>query len=66
MIGTLLTVFIVLCIVGVILWGIQQIPGIPPILKTVVMVILAVILLLWALSFVQGGNFNFGHVGRLN
>ncbi|HUD10946.1 MAG TPA: hypothetical protein VMS08_00925 [Candidatus Saccharimonadia bacterium] len=64
MIGTLLTVFIVLCIVGVILWGIGQIPGLPQIVKVVAYVIIAVILLLWALSLVQGGNLNFGHFGR--
>lgn len=61
MIGVLLTIFIVLCIVGVILWGIQQIPGIPPIVKTVVIVVVAVILLVWALSLVQGGSFHIGN-----
>ena len=60
-IGVLLTIFIVLCIVGVILWGIQQIPGIPPIVKTVVIVIVAVILLVWALSLVQGGGVHWGN-----
>jgi hypothetical protein len=62
MITLLLTIFIVLCIVGILLWGIQQIPGIPPIVKTVVIVIVAVILLIWALSYVQSGGF---HVGSL-
>jgi hypothetical protein len=60
MIGTLLSVFIVLCIVGVILWGIAQIPGIPQIVKVVVYVLIAVILLLWVLQEVQGG-----HLGML-
>lgn len=55
MISTLLVVFIVLCIIGLILWGIQQIPGVPPIVKTVILVIIGVLLLLWALTFVQGG-----------
>ena len=63
MIGTLLTVFIILCIVGVILWGIGQIPGLPQIVKVVAYVIIAVILLLWALSLIQSGSF---HIGRLN
>lgn len=54
MISTLLTVFIVLCIVGLILWGLQQIPGIPPIVKVVAYVIIGVILLLWCLNYVGG------------
>jgi Flp pilus assembly protein TadB len=56
MITMLLYAFIVLCIVGLILWGINQIPGIPPIIKTVIYVVVGVILLLWLLSFVQGGH----------
>lgn len=63
MISTLLTVFIALCIIGVILWGIGQIPGIPQVVKTVVYVIVAVICLLWLLSAVGGGGV---HLGRLN
>lgn len=54
MISTLLTVFIVLCIVGLILYGIQQIPGIPSIVKTVIYVIIGVVLLLWCLQYVGG------------
>ena len=54
MISTLLAVFIVLCIVGLILWGIGQIPGIPPIVKTVVYVVIGVILLLWCRQYVGG------------
>jgi Flp pilus assembly protein TadB len=56
MISMLLTAFIVLCIVGLILWGINQIPGIPPIIKTVIYVIIGVILLVWLLQYVQGGS----------
>lgn len=56
MISTLLVGFIVLCIVGVILWGIGQIPGIPQVVKTVVYVVVAVILLLWLLQYVGGGH----------
>ena len=55
MITTLLYVFIVLCIVGVIMWGISKIPGIPEIVKTVAYVVIAVILLLWCLQFVNSG-----------
>lgn len=36
MIASLLSLFIVLCIVGLILWGIGQIPGIPGVVKTVI------------------------------
>jgi hypothetical protein len=61
MIGTLLAAFIVLCIIGLILWGIAQIPGIPPIIKTVIYVIIGVILLIWLLNYVQGG-----HLGSLH
>jgi hypothetical protein len=56
MISLLLTVFIVLCIVGLILWGIAQIPGIPQIVKTVIYVIIGVVLLLWCLQYVGGGH----------
>ena len=54
MISTLLFIFIVLCIVGLILWGINQIPGIPQIVKVVVYVIIGVVLLLWCLQYVGG------------
>jgi hypothetical protein len=56
MITLLLVVFIVLCIVGLILWGITQIPGIPPIIKVVVYVVIGVAILLWLLNYVQGGH----------
>jgi hypothetical protein len=63
MITMLLTAFIVLCIVGLILWGVNQIPGIPPIIKTVIYVIIGVIILVWLLNYVGGGNMNFGNNG---
>ena len=56
MISLLLTAFLVLCIVGVILWGVSKIPGIPEIVKIVVYVFVAVILLVWLLNMVQGGH----------
>jgi hypothetical protein len=56
MITTLLVAFIVLCIVGLVLWGVNQIPGIPPIIKTVIYVVVGVLLLLWLLQFVQSGQ----------
>lgn len=56
MITTLLVFFIVLCIIGLILWGINQIPGIPQIVKVVIYVVIGVVLLLWLLQYVQGGH----------
>jgi hypothetical protein len=56
MITMLLVAFIVLCIVGLLLWGINQIPGIPPVIKTVIYVVVGVIILIWLLHFVQGGS----------
>lgn len=64
MIHLLLVAFIVLAIVGLILWGINQIPGIPPIIKVIVYVIVGVILLLWLLQFV-GGSDSSMHIGGL-
>jgi Flp pilus assembly protein TadB len=61
MISTLLVVFIGLCIVGLILWGIQQIPGVPPIVKVVVYVIVGVLVLLWLLQYVQAGHMGAFH-----
>ena len=54
-VSALLTLFILLCIVGLILWGIGQIPGIPPVVKTVIYVVVGVLLLLWLLNAVGGG-----------
>jgi Flp pilus assembly protein TadB len=59
MITLLLTVFIILCIVGLILWGINAIPGIPPIIKTVIYVVVGVIVLVWLLNYVQGGHMGY-------
>jgi membrane-bound metal-dependent hydrolase YbcI (DUF457 family) len=56
MIHTLLVLFILLCVVGLILWGIQQIPGIPPIVKTVIIVIVGCLILLWILNSMGGMN----------
>jgi len=56
MIMLLLTALIILAIVGLILWGISQVPGIPPVVKTVAYVIVGVILLLWLLHAVQSNQ----------
>lgn len=61
MIGSLLILFIVLCIIGLVFWGISQIPGIPQIVKVVVYVVIGVMLLLWLLQYVQRG-----HLGALH
>ena len=57
MISALLVFFIILCIVGLILWGVNQIPGIPQIVKVVIYVIIGVVMLLWLLQYVQGVHF---------
>lgn len=59
MISALLVFFIILCIVGLILWGVNQIPGIPQIVKVVIYVIIGVVMLLWLLQYVQGGGVHF-------
>lgn len=58
MITTLLGLFIILCIVGLILWGIGQIPGIPPIVKTIIYVLVGVFLLIWVYNQLGGGGLN--------
>lgn len=63
MIYTLLYFFIILCIVGLILWGIGQIPGLPSVVKTVIYVVVGVLLLLWLLSAVGGSGPNLGWHG---
>jgi Flp pilus assembly protein TadB len=60
MITTLLVFFIALCIIGLILWGVGQIPGIPGIVKVVIYVIIGVMLLVWLLSYVQSGHLSHG------
>lgn len=54
MVHTLLVFLILLAIVGLILWGVSQIPGIPPIVKTIAYVVVGVILLLYLLELTGG------------
>ena len=61
MITLLLTAFIALCIVGLILWGVNQIPNVPPIIKVVIYVVVGVVILLWLLQYVQGGHIGFSY-----
>jgi hypothetical protein len=62
MIATLLYLVIVLAIVGLLLWAVAQIPGIPPIVKTLIYVIVGIIILLWLLNWVGGGAGPHGFV----
>jgi hypothetical protein len=55
MIHTLLVFLILVAIVGLILWGVSQIPGIPPIVKTIAYVVVGVILLLYLMEVLGGG-----------
>ena len=43
-----------LLIVGVVLWGLQQIPGIDPTIRAFVRVIIIVALAIWLIYFVAG------------
>lgn len=56
MITTLLTIFLILCVVGLILWGIGQIPGIPPVIKTVIYVVVGVLILVWLINQLGAGS----------
>lgn len=47
MIPQLIQIFIYLAIVGLILWGISKITGIPEIIKVVIYVVVGVVLLVW-------------------
>jgi hypothetical protein len=53
MIHTLLVFLILLAIVGLILWGVGQIPGIPPVVKVVCYVVVGIVLLLYILDLVD-------------
>ena len=55
MIHTLLVFLILVAIVGLLLWGVSQIPGIPPIVRTIAYVIVGIILLLYLLDLVNSG-----------
>jgi hypothetical protein len=56
MITSLLVIFLILCAIGLIFWGVQQIPGIPPIVKVIFIVVVGVFLILYAINYVQGGH----------
>lgn len=56
MVTLLLEVLIILAIIGLILWAVRQIPGIPPIVITIIYVVFGVVILLWILQWVEGGR----------
>lgn len=58
MITLLLSALILLAIVGLILWGVGQIPGIPSVVKTVIYIVVGVVLLLLVLQAVQRDTFH--------
>jgi len=58
MITTLLYIFLLLAAVGVVLWGIQQIPGIPSIVKIIVIVLVCLIVIAFAANYVTGHGFS--------
>lgn len=62
LIHLLLVLVIVLAVVGLLLWGINQLT-LPPNVKVVIQVVVGVILLLWILSMVNGGGFHIGKIG---
>ncbi|MGH2518312.1 MAG: Thivi_2564 family membrane protein [Chloroflexota bacterium] len=57
----LVSVLIVLAIIGLILWAIGRVPGLPEIVKVIIYVVVGIIILLWLLHFVQGGGLHTGH-----
>lgn len=54
MIHSLLAIFFILCVVGLILWGIGQIPGIPQPVKVVVYVLAGLYLLYYVWGMLNG------------
>lgn len=59
MISSLIGLFIILCVFAVLYWGMQQLP-LPPVVKTVIIVVMALVMLLFIYNmFVGGGNGGF-------
>src|SRR5450631_862614 len=55
MIGSLIGLFIVLCVFAVLYWGMQQLP-LPPVVKTVIIVVMALVMLLFLYNMFAGGG----------
>lgn len=58
MITFLLLLIIVLAAIGLLLWGLSKIPGIPEIVKVIVYVFIGLILLVWLYHVVASGGFS--------
>lgn len=56
-------IVIALLIVGVILWGVNQLPMIDPNIKKIIYVVVIVLVLIWLLQSIAGGGWgNLGNV----
>jgi hypothetical protein len=50
MISLLITIVVVLLVVGILLWGLNALPGVDPTIKQIIRVVLIVIALLWIVA----------------
>jgi hypothetical protein len=50
MIELLITIVVVLLVVGILLWGLNALPGVDPTIKQIIRVVLIVIALLWIVA----------------
>jgi hypothetical protein len=50
MIALLITIVVVLLVVGILLWGLNALPGVNPTIKQIIRVVLIVIALLWIVA----------------
>lgn len=69
MIGLLIQIFVILLVVGLFLWGIAQIPGIPAPIIMVARVIAVIIVCLWLLQasgLIDAGSMTVPHPLRVN
>lgn len=56
---TLLGLIVVLVVVGVLLWAVQQFPAIDASMKKIIYVVVVVVVVIWlASSFLGGGSFS--------
>lgn len=56
---TLLVLFIILAAFALLWWGVGQLP-LPPVVRTVIIVIMGFVALLFLYNLVVGGTFSFG------
>jgi hypothetical protein len=50
MIALLITIVVVLLVVGILLWGLNALPGVDPTIKQIIRVVVIVIALLWIVA----------------